>query len=81
MKPSDKLVMKAVALCYKPYLKPEEGMIYCNLERTQFLKRCDEFRIYKNNSGYFKRADLDMMMSGEPTPEEQGDQQMKIRFK
>jgi hypothetical protein len=81
MKPSDKLVIKAVALCYKPYLKPEEGMIYCNLERTRFLKRCDDFGIYKNNSGYFKRADLDMMMSGAASPREEQEAQMRLKFK
>ena len=77
----DKLAIKAIALCFKPFLKPEEAMVYCNLERTQFLKRCDAFRIYKNNSGYFRRADLDLMMSGEPTPEENSDKQMRIKFK
>lgn len=59
------MVMRAVALCYKPFLKPEEALIYCNLGRTQFAKRCDEFRVYKNNSGYFRREELDRMMAGE----------------
>ena len=31
-------VMRAVAICHKPYLKPEEALIYCNLGRTQFAK-------------------------------------------
>ena len=61
----DLVVMRAVALCYKPFLKPEEALIYCNLGRTQFAKRCDEFRVYKNNSGYFRREELDRMMAGE----------------
>jgi len=56
--------MKAIAICFKPYLKPEEAMIYCNLEHTQFAKRTAGFGIYKNDSGYFKRAELDLMMSG-----------------
>jgi hypothetical protein len=30
--------MKAIAICYKPYLKPEEAMIYCNLGRTTLQK-------------------------------------------
>ena len=64
MRRSEIAVMKAVAICHKPYLKPEEAMIYCNLGRTQLLKKCDEFGIYKNNSGYFKRDELDSMMSG-----------------
>lgn len=57
-------IMKAIAICHKPYLKPEEALIYCNLGRTQFAKRCDEFGVYKNSSGYFKREELDLMMSG-----------------
>jgi len=64
MKYNDKTVMKAIAICFKPYLKPEEALIYCNLGRTQFAKKCDEFRIYKNNSGYYKRDELDIMLSG-----------------
>lgn len=64
IKEKDIVVMRAVALCFKPYLKPEEALIYCDLGRTQFAKRCDEFRIYKNNSGYYRKQDLDRMMSG-----------------
>jgi len=29
------IIMKAIALCFKPYLKPEEAMIYTNLGRTR----------------------------------------------
>lgn len=58
------VTMRAVALCYKPYLKPEEAMIYCNLGRTQLAKKCEEFGIYKNASGYYKKEDLDQMLSG-----------------
>lgn len=61
----DIIVMKAVALCFKPFLKPEEALIYCNLARTQFAKKCEEFGVYKNNGGYFKKEDLDRMLSGE----------------
>jgi hypothetical protein len=63
---SDQVVMKAVAICFKPYLKPEEAMIYCNLGRTQLAKKCDEFGVYKNNSGYFKREDLNRILTGDP---------------
>ena len=58
------IVMRAVAICFKPYLKPEEALVYCNLGRTQFAKKCEEFGIYKNNSGYFKREELNTMLSG-----------------
>lgn len=70
-------VMKAVALCFKPYLKPEEAMIYCNLGRTQLSKKCDESGVYKNNSGYFKRDDLDRMMSGVSSETEEKIKQVK----
>lgn len=56
--------LKAVALCFKPWLKPDEAMIYCNLNRTQFLKRCAGFGIQKNKSGYYDREQLDKMLSG-----------------
>ena len=39
MKKEELIVMKAIALCFKPYLKHEEAMIYCNLERTQFCSK------------------------------------------
>lgn len=64
----DLIAMKAIALCYKPYLKPEEAYIYCNLGRTQFAKKCEEFGVFKNDSGYYKREDLHRIMSGEPSP-------------
>ncbi len=64
MKHNDETVMKAIAICFKPYLKPEEAMIYCNLGRTQLTKKCDESGIFKNSNGYYKRADLDKMLSG-----------------
>jgi len=64
MKKNDLIVMKAIALCFKPYLKPEEALIYCDLGRTQFAKKCDEFGIYKSNSSYFRREELDVMLSG-----------------
>ena len=67
MRRSEIAVMKAVAICHKPFLKPEEAMIYCNLGRTQLSKKCDEFGIYKNNSGYFNRRELDLMMAGGET--------------
>ena len=65
MKSEERIVMKAIALCFKPFLKPEEALIYCNLERTQFAKKCEEYGVYKSNSGYFKKEDLDRMLSGQ----------------
>ena len=66
---SDVILIKAIAICYKSFLKPEEALIYCNLGRTQFAKKSAEFLIFKSKSGYYKREDLNRMMSGEmPTP-------------
>ncbi len=67
MKYNDETVLKAVAICFKPYLKPEEAMIYCNLGRTQLAKKCDEYGVYKNSNGYYKRADLDLILSAAPS--------------
>jgi hypothetical protein len=55
MRKEELVIMRAVAICYKPYLKPEEALIYCNLGRTQFAKKCEEFGISKNNSGLAMR--------------------------
>ena len=65
MKRDQIAVIKGVAICYKPYLKPEEAMIYCNLGHTQLAKRLSEFGVYKNLCGYYKREELDLMMGGE----------------
>ena len=59
--------MKAISICFKPYLKPEEAMIYCNLGRTQLAKKCEEYCISKNANGYYKREDLDHILSGAPS--------------
>lgn len=75
------IVLRAVALCYKPFLKPEEAMIYCNLGRTQLSKKCDQYGIYKNNAGYFKRVDLDRMLSGTPSVIEEKSNQIKLKFR
>jgi len=65
MKADELIVMKAIALCFKPFLKPEEAYIYTNLGHTQFAKKCEEFGIYKNNNGYYKKEDIDKMLAGE----------------
>ena len=65
VKKDEKVVMKAIAICFKPFLKPEEALIYCNLGRTQFAKKCEEFNVYKNNMGYFKKEEIDKMLCGE----------------
>ncbi len=67
IKRDELIAMRAIVICFKPFLKPEEALIYCNLGRTQFAKKCEEFGLYKNNSGYFKREDLDKMLSGVPS--------------
>ena len=54
--------MRAIALCYKPFLKPEEALIYCNLGRTQLAKKCEEFGIYKTAAGYYIREELNKML-------------------
>jgi hypothetical protein len=59
IKKDEVIVMRAIALCFKPFLKPEEGYIYTNLGNTQFAKKCDQFGVYKNNNGYYKKEDLE----------------------
>jgi hypothetical protein len=68
IKREELLTMRAIAICFKPFLKPEEALIFCNLGRTQFSKNCEAFGIYKNNNGYYKREDLERMMGGEVMP-------------
>ena len=64
MRRNDVAVMKAVVICYKPFLKPEEAMLYCDLEHSQLAKRVKEWGIIKSATGYYKRDDLDRMMAG-----------------
>jgi hypothetical protein len=79
IKREELIAMRAIALCFKPFLKPEEALIYCNLGRTQFAKKCEEFGIYKNNSGYYKREELDKMLSGEQSSFIDTANKLKIR--
>lgn len=65
IKPDELVIMRAIAICFKPFLKPEEALIYCNLGRTQFAKKCEESGVYKNDNGYYKREEIDKMLSGE----------------
>ena len=64
IKKDELVVMRAISICFKPFLKTEEALIYCNLGRTQFAKKCDENWVYKNNNGYYKKDELDKMMEG-----------------
>jgi len=64
MRRDDLAVLRAVAICYKPFLKPEEAEVYCDLGRTQLAKRTAESGVYKTAAGYYKREDLDRMMEG-----------------
>lgn len=64
MKREEIVAMKAIAICFKPYLKPVEAMIYCNLEHTALAERLGACGIFKSPGGYYARSDLDLMMSG-----------------
>ena len=66
IKRDELIAMRAIALCFKPFLKPEEALIYCNLGRTQFAKKCEQFGICKNEAGYYKREEIDRMLAGKP---------------
>ena len=70
--------MKAIAICFKPYLKPEEAMIYCNLGRTQLAKKCEEYGVFKNRNGYYKKEELDLILSGGPTTFEAKVKKLKL---
>ena len=65
MKREEVVILKGIAICYKPFLKPEEAMIYCNLGATQLSKKLSQSGIYESPSGYYKKEDLDSMMAGE----------------
>jgi hypothetical protein len=77
MKNHDLVIMKAVALCIKPFLKPEEAMIYCNLAHTQLAKRLGEWGVYKNANGYYRRDQLDLFLSATPRNIEEEIKQMQ----
>ena len=72
------IIMKAIALCFKPYLKPEEAMIYTNLGRTRLAIKCEEYGISKNDGGYYKKDDLDLIVTGGPTKFKQAVDQLLL---
>jgi hypothetical protein len=51
-------------ICYKPFLKPVEAMLYCHLGHSQLTKRLTEYGIHKTATGYYRREELDRMMEG-----------------
>lgn len=65
IKQQELVTMRAIAICFKPYLKPEEALIFCNLGRTQFAKKCEEYSLFKNENGYYKREEIEKMLKGE----------------
>jgi len=77
IKRDELVVMRAIAICFKPFLKPEEALIYCNWSRTRFAKKCEEFGVYKNNMGYYKKEEIDKMLSGEVSPFAEASKKMK----
>lgn len=78
IKHEELIIMRAVALCFKPYLKPEEALIYTNLGRTQFSKKCEEFGMCKTSNGYFKREQIDSMMAGKTSPLMEAVKKMRV---
>jgi len=64
MKNEKLAVLKGIVICFKPFLKSEEAMIHFNLAPTQVTKKLSEFGISKTASGYYRKEDLDMMMTG-----------------
>ena len=71
MSTEELIQMKAIALCFKPFLKPEEALIYTNLGRTALAKKCEEYGVYKSVSGYYSKDELDRMLAGRPSPASQ----------
>jgi len=65
IKREDVLIMRAVTICFKPFLKVEEALLYTNLGRTQFAKKCEEAGVYKNSSGYYDREEINRMLAGQ----------------
>ena len=68
-------------ICLKSHLKPEEAMLYTNLERTRLALKCKEYGIYKNANGYYSREDLELILSGAPSKIEQAASKMEIGVK
>ncbi|WPQ61228.1 hypothetical protein SIO70_22985 [Chitinophaga sancti] len=65
IKQQELITMRAIAICFKPYLKPEEALIFCDLGRTQFAKKCKEYGLFKNENGYYDREEIIKMQRGE----------------
>ncbi|NLU91363.1 hypothetical protein [Chitinophaga sp. Ak27] len=73
------VVMRAIALCFKPFLKPEEAQVYTNLGKSQLAKKAQEMGVYRNVSGYYKREELDTLMNGSPSPFESAATHLSIK--
>jgi len=63
IKKNDQIIIRSIMICFRPYLKPQEASLYCGLGKTQFAKKCSDYNVLKTATGYYKKEDLDMMMS------------------
>lgn len=81
IKQDEKIIMKSIMICFKPFLKPEEAQLYTNLEHTQFKRKIQDFFVQKTITGYYRKEDLDKMMNGDTSLREQAVAAIRYPFK
>ena len=56
--------MQALTIPHKQYLTVEEAQIYLGCSRNYVTQQAKRYGFYKNSNGYYKRSDLDLILSG-----------------
>lgn len=68
VKPEDKIIMKAISICFKPLLTASEGMIFLGLGKSEFYRKLAEYGVKKLPGGiHYSREDLIRIGSTKPT--------------
>jgi hypothetical protein len=62
--PIDSITFRIIRPLFIPDKKPAEAMLYCGLGHSQLAKRLAQYGVFKTDSGYYKREELDRMMAG-----------------
>lgn len=56
IKKEERLIIRAISLAHRPFLKPEEARIYVNLSATQFTKKMCRVSYIQNRDGLLQKG-------------------------
>lgn len=79
MQTEDITPAQAIAIPLKRWLRPHEALFYTQLAKSTFYRKCQEYSIRVNKSGYYDRLEIDLILSGGPTKIETAAKKIKVQ--